>query len=169
MMSLMQTLTRTFHMTDQVWQKHTNPWSVWTRYSALPLLVLAVWSRVWWGGWAVVPGGVVILWIWLNPRLFPRPRSTRNWASKAVLGERVWLNRQRVPIPAHFGPAIAVTNTINMLGLVICMIGLVKLAIWPTVLGTSWVILGKTWFLDRMVWLYDEMSDREPHYRQWLY
>lgn len=165
----MQSLTNVFRMTDEVWQRHTNPWSVWTRYSALPLLVLAVWSRVWWGGWAIAPSVVVILWIWLNPRLFPRPQSTRNWASKAVLGERVWLNRQQVPIPPHFAPVIAVTNAINLTGFVICVVGLVNLAVWPTVLGTSWVIVGKTWFLDRMVWLYEDMRDRTPDYQQWLY
>ncbi|MFC2044021.1 DUF6653 family protein [Chloroflexota bacterium] len=26
--------------------KHVNPWSVWTRYSVLSIIVLAFWSRV---------------------------------------------------------------------------------------------------------------------------
>jgi hypothetical protein len=41
------------------------------------------------------------LWIWLNPRVFPGPRLTDNWASKAALGERVWPNRGRLPAPPH--------------------------------------------------------------------
>ncbi|KZN58491.1 hypothetical protein N482_22015 [Pseudoalteromonas luteoviolacea NCIMB 1942] len=28
-----------FAMSDDVWACHANPWSVWTRYSCLPLLV----------------------------------------------------------------------------------------------------------------------------------
>ena len=36
-----------FGMTDEVWRRHANPWSVWTRYLAGPILILAVWSRFW--------------------------------------------------------------------------------------------------------------------------
>ena len=168
-MNYFQKVADFFQMTDEVWARHANPWSVWTRYLALPLLILAIWSRVWWGWWAIVSIVIVLLWIWLNPRVFPKPSSTRNWTSKAVLGERVWLNRQQVPIPEHHLPAIAFTNTVNAIGFGICLWGFAALAIWPTLLGLSWVILGKTWFLDRMVWLYDEMSDRHPTYRDWLY
>lgn len=165
----MQSITTLFQMTDEVWARHANPWSVWTRYSALPLLAIAAWSRVWWGWWAALPIGLIIAWIWLNPRLFPKPRSTRNWASKAVLGERVWLNRAAIPIPSHHQPVIAVTNVVNSIGFVVCLWGLVQLNLWPTLCGLTGVILGKSWFLDRMVWLYDEMGDRHPDYRAWLY
>ncbi|ASC70243.1 hypothetical protein XM38_011790 [Halomicronema hongdechloris C2206] len=161
-------IAQLFQMSDRVWQRHTNPWSVWSRYSSLPLLVLAGWSRFWWGWWALVPAGLVLLWIWLNPRLFPKPRSTHNWASKGVLGERVWLNQKQVPIPGHHRPVIAVTNLINAVGFVTCLWGIITLALWPTLLGLSWVILGKTWFIDRMVWLFEEMK-AHPQYRDWLY
>lgn len=37
-------------MDDQSWLSHANPLSVWTRIlTPLPLLILAVWSRVWIG------------------------------------------------------------------------------------------------------------------------
>lgn len=165
----MKSVTALFRMTDDVWERHANPWSVWTRYSALPLLGLAAWSRIWWGWWSVAPIAIVIAWIWLNPRLFAKPASTRNWASKAVLGERVGLNRSQRPIPEHHHPVIAMTNIINSVGFLVCLWGLVQLAVWPTVMGLSWVILGKTWFLDRMVWLYDEVGDRYADYQTWLY
>lgn len=162
-------LTALFHMTDAVWARHANPWSVWTRYGCLPLLAIALWSRVWIGAWAWVPVLAILGWIWINPRCFPPPRSTRHWASKAVLGERVWLNRHQIPIPRHHLPVIAVTNGVNGGGFMLCVWGLVTLQIWPTVFGTTLVILGKTWFLDRMVWLYGDMCDRHPPYRAWLY
>jgi len=164
-----QKLADAFHMTDAVWERHTNPWSVWTRYGALPLLIAAIWSRVWLGWGAIAPTLVVILWIWLNPRIFPKPKTTRQWASKAVLGERIWMNQKQVPIPPHHHPVIALSNTVNAIGFGICVWGLWSLNPWPTLLGLSWVILGKTWFLDRMVWLCDEMSDRYPEYQNWLY
>ena len=168
-MTMSQKLLDIFHMTDEVWTRHANPWSVWTRYGALPLLIMAIWSRVWLGWGALAPTLLAILWIWLNPRIFPKPRTTCHWTSKAVLGERIWLNRNEIPIPAHHHPLIFVTNTVNVVGLGLCIWGLVILAPWPTGLGLSWVVLGKTWFLDRMVWLCDEMVPHHPQYQNWLY
>lgn len=167
-MNFAQSLANLFHMTDEVWQRHTNPWSAWTRFICLPLLVIAVWSRVVIGWGAMIPTLLIIGWIWINPRFFPKPKSTRNWASKAVLGERVWLNQKKAPIPKHHKPIILWSNGINTVGFFICMFGLIKLLFWPTLLGLSWVILGKTWFLDRMVWLMEEMKDH-PQYQGWLY
>ncbi|MEM9543067.1 MAG: DUF6653 family protein [Cyanobacteria bacterium P01_E01_bin.42] len=168
-MNYAQNLAHFFQMTDRVWERHANPWSVWTRYLSLPFLIVAIWSRVWWGWLTIAPIAMVLLWIWLNPRLFPKPQTTQNWTSKAVFGERVWLNRATVPIPKHHDPIIIFTNTVNAIGFLICTWGLITIELWPTCLGLSWVILGKTWFLDRMVWLYEEMKEKHLPYRDWLY
>ena len=80
-------------MSDENWMKHANPVSVWTRYSVLPIIVIAFWSRRWIGWWCLLPGCIAILWMFLNPVMFKKPISTKNWASKAVLGERVYLDR----------------------------------------------------------------------------
>ena len=42
-MPLANVLESIFRMTDEVWSRHTNPWSVWTRFLTLGLIVLAVW------------------------------------------------------------------------------------------------------------------------------
>ena len=63
-----------FARDDAARARHANPWSVWTRILTLPVLVLAVWTRAWLGWWALAPVAATVLWIWLNPRLFPRPR-----------------------------------------------------------------------------------------------
>ncbi|MEO0645601.1 MAG: DUF6653 family protein [Cyanobacteria bacterium J06650_10] len=167
-MTAMQKVADFFHMTDSVWARHANPWSVWTRYMALPVLVMAIWSRVWLGWGAVVPIAIALIWIWLNPRVFPKPQTTHHWSSKAVLGERVWLTRKQLPIPQHHNPVIAFTNMVNAVGFFICLTGLITLSAYLTVFGLSWVILGKTWFLDRMVWVYEEMK-AHLQYGQWLY
>lgn len=156
-------------MDDATWRRHANPLSVYTRYSGLPLLALAIWSRVWLGWFALVPVGAVILWIWLNPRLFPEPGSTRNWASKAVLGERVWLNRKAVPVPEGHARAALLLSILNGLASLLAAYGLLVLALWPTLTGIGIVILAKTWFLDRMVWLFEDMANSDPLYRSWLY
>jgi len=40
-----------------------------------------------------------ILWMFFNPVVLSKPKSTKNGASKCVLGERVYLNRDEVPLP----------------------------------------------------------------------
>ena len=79
-------IARLFSMSDETWEKHANPWSVWTRFTVLPALVVAVWSRVLIGPWAWGMTVLAVLWIWVNPRIFRKPVSTDNCASKAVIG-----------------------------------------------------------------------------------
>ena len=121
------------------------------------------------GGWCLIPLSVCVLWIWLNPRVFARPASTNNWASKAVLGERVWLNRKAIPIPGHHERFVRVLNVITGAGGVMVIYGLAVLDASVTIWSSVVVILGKSWFLDRMVWLFEDMSKERVSYREWLY
>src|SRR5688572_6377165 len=100
-MSFDKKVAKVFGLNENGWERHANPWSVWTRFTVLPVLILAIWSRVWLHEWSLILVTVALLWLWLNPRLFSKPRSTNNWASMGVMGERVWLNRNEIPIPEH--------------------------------------------------------------------
>ena len=135
-----------FAMSDETWRRHANPWSVWTRVPVLPLLILAIWSRTWLGWWALVPIGAVIAWTWFNPRIFPKPRSTHNWASKGVFGERVWLNRRNIPVPVHHLTIPNLLSGASAIGLVFLIWGLWQLQLWPTLAGLIIVLGGKLWF-----------------------
>lgn len=142
-------------MTDAVWERHTNPWSGWSRVAVLPLLTLAVWSRIWVDWWALAPIVALLLWVWLNPRVFPVPASTENWMSKGVLGERIWLARKDQPTPDHHTRMAHLLSLCGVLGFIPYVWGLITLDFWMTVAGLAIVMLGKLWFLDRMVWLYE--------------
>lgn len=157
-----------FAMGEATWERHANPWSVWTRTATLPLLIAAIWSRVWWGWGALVALGVAMAWIWLNPRVFPKPASTNCWASKAVLGERVWLNRGEIPVPPHHRRAPFILGSVVAVGIAPVIWGVTTLELWPTMLGTVLTYCGKLWFLDRMVWLFEDMKG-VPEYSRWLY
>lgn len=144
-------------MNEAAWARHANPWSVWTRNTALPLLVLAFWSRVWIGWrWASPAILAACLWTWLNPRIFPAPRSTENWASKAVLGERIWMERRRTPVPGRHRVLPALLSGVSAAGVIPVVWGVYSLSLWPTVTGMVVIYLSKLWFLDRMVWLYED-------------
>ena len=151
-------LARAFRLDDAGWARHANPWSGWTRMAVLPLLVLAGWSRAWIGWWAALPLALLLVFLWLNPRLFPPPRRLDAWISRGVLGEQLWLDRHRVPVPAqhrrlpHLLAAVAAAGGIGVL------YGVVMLEPWPALLGLAVAYLGKLWFIDRMVWLHQDMG-----------
>jgi hypothetical protein len=86
-----------------------------------------------------------------------------------VLGERVWLARDRHPIPEHHRRAVIILSAVSLLGLPFLIWGLYALEIWPTLFGLAVVVLFKLWFVDRMAWLYEDMKDQVPEYRSWHY
>ena len=160
---------RLMTMNDQTWQRHASPWSVWTRiFTVAPLISLVVWSRVWLGWYSLMAIGLVLFWTWYNPRAFPAPSSTNNWAAKATFGERIFLDRQKVNIPQHHLRAANVLTLMSLIGLLIWIYGLFSLDFWATIAGIIGAVLPKTWFCDRMVWLYDDMKHTDPVYESWL-
>ncbi|MRI35095.1 hypothetical protein EOPP23_19195 [Endozoicomonas sp. OPT23] len=169
-MTLERQISHVFRLTDENWMKHTNPISVWTRYSVLPFIVISFWSRVWIDWWCIIPGLASVLWMFFNPVVFAKPISTKNWASKAVLGERVYLNRDKIPLPDHhLTPLYNILNFISSAGLLIAIWSIIYYSIWGAVLGVIMAYLGKSWFLDRMVWLYEDMKENNEVYRSWEY
>jgi hypothetical protein len=50
--TLERKLALAMSMDDATWLGQANPWSVWSRASVLPLVILAVWSRQWLGAWS---------------------------------------------------------------------------------------------------------------------
>jgi hypothetical protein len=148
-------------MDERVWARHASPWSCYTRFTALPILALAIWSRDWIGVWAWGAVGLALFWIWVNPRLFAPPASLDNWASRGVLGERVWLNR-RDQIRPHHRRFANILAAASVPGVVILAIGLWLLDAWWTMFGIALAVLPKVWFVDRMVWAYqDWLQDHE--------
>ena len=167
-MAVMGRLAASFAMSDPVWERHTNPWSGITRMPILPLMALSIYARVWIDWWCLVPLAALVVWTWYNPRAFGPPAHTHHWMSRAVLGERVWLNAETVPIPAHHARAATWLSVLAGLGLVPLAWGLWVLDPWAVGFGCLLSLLAKLWFLDRMVWLFHDMTAQHPPYGAWL-
>jgi hypothetical protein len=162
-------VTKLFGLEGERWMRHANPVSVWTRFCVLPLLALAVWSREWIGWWSLAAVALVLVFMMVNPLLFPPPRSTRHWTSRGVFGERIWTDRKKAEIPARFGDS-AVTNAtyaIQVVGMAIFVYGLVELDLLAVVSGILIAQTAKAWFIDRMVLLFEDMKTRHPEYAEW--
>lgn len=142
-------------MDDAAWRRHANPLSVWTRFSVLPLICLAVWSRAWLGWAAIVPIAAALAWVWINPRLFGEPDRFDRWPSKGVLGERIFI-AHRADLPVHQRQAAQWLAWASLPGLFVLSMGLVFLWWEGVVFGCALAMLPKIWFVDRMVWIFDD-------------
>lgn len=166
-----QRVARLFGLEGDGWMRHANALSVWTRFAVLPMLAVAVWSREWIGWWSVVLVVLSLVFMMINPVLFRPPRSTRNWASKGVFGERVWAQRNEVQVPASFlaSRPLTVTYACQLVGMGVLAYGLVRLDLVAVVAGIVLVQTAKAWYIDRMVLLFDDMKTRHPEYAAWEY
>lgn len=153
----MDRIARVFRMTDEAWQRHANLWSVWTRFAAIPLLLLAIWSRTWLGWWCLGPVAAVLGWLWLNPHVFPPVTTPRSWTAKGIYGEKLWL-RDRSLISAEHREVLRLLVVVGLVGFVLVAYGLVVLAVWPTVFGATLVVLAQLWRIDRFGLLYEEAN-----------
>jgi hypothetical protein len=73
------------HVRRAVFARHSHPWSAWSRWATAPLVLVPVWTRRW------NHAAVVAAWFAVNPVVFPKPADERAWATRAMLGEELWL------------------------------------------------------------------------------
>ena len=152
-------ISRVFGLNESTWLNHANPWSVYTRFFVPTLLAAAIWSRAWLGIYCLIPIGLVIVWNFANPLIFPPPKSTKNWASKGTFGERIWIRRQSYSIPDRHRTFPNWLNLFSGSSLFFLIPGLYDYDLGLAVAGLLIMALGKAWFIDRMVWLYEDMKN----------
>lgn len=150
-------IAKAFEMKDEMWSRHANPWSVWTRFAAIPAGILAIWSRVWLGWWALIPVAAVVVWLVINPFVFSPVTTPRNWASKGIYGEKLWLHERSLVPPGH-RTILRRLIFVGIGGFALTAWGLIELRIWPTVFGATLVALAQLWRIDRMGLFYDELQ-----------
>ncbi len=158
-MTIERRIAALFAMDEAAWARHANPWSGWTRLSVLPLLALAGWSRAWLGWGAVLPIAAALAWMWVNPRLFAPPAHMNAWMSRGVLGERLWLARDTVPVPRRHARLPNILSGVVLVGVLLALYGVLALSRWPVVTGVAVATLAKLWFVDRMVWLHNDVKE----------
>jgi hypothetical protein len=75
-------------LTREVFRHHSNPWSAWTRLLSVPLVLVPIWTRSW--KHAILIHG----WLIANAIAFPEPKNDRAWATRAMLGEEMWIAKR---------------------------------------------------------------------------
>ena len=134
--------------TEKSWNRHSNPWSVWTRILTYPLVYLPLWNRSW------KQGAAVAAWFAANPVIFPAPEDDSSWATRGVLGEELWTAERRRDIPMALNAASAVFFAGAILSAY-------RRRLWPMMACASPSLVLKMWFIDRMKFYYEEHKERE--------
>lgn len=154
-------------MDGNSWARHANPISVWSRIFGGSAVFLAIWSYHWFGWFAVIFIVAAALWIYINPRLFSPPVNVTSWSVKGVLGERIFLNRKRVPISRGHIRAAWITTSLAGPFVGLSIYGFIISDFWVACGGWHAATMAKLWYCDRMVWLWNDMQDADPAYQAW--
>ena len=94
------------HLSRKIFARHSNSWSAWSRLFSAPLLFVPIWNRSW------REGAILGVWLILNPIVFPEPKDDKAWATRAMLGEEMWVSRR----PLDRAMALNVGATVLGLG-----------------------------------------------------
>lgn len=148
-----------FGMTGDAWRRHANPWSVYTRFAAIPAMIVAIWSRDWIGWWSLLPIALVIVWLWLNPHVFSPVDEPRAWAARGIYGEKLWLDEPG-RVPPETRSVLRWLMVPGLAGFAFLAWGLVWLQVWPTIFGATLVVLAQLWRIDRLGLLYQQHGRR---------
>lgn len=153
-MSVLKRYAQAAGMTDEAWKRHANPWSVWTRFAAIPLMMLAIWSRAWIGWWSLAPVALVVVWLIVNPHAFPAIEQPTSWAAKGIYGEKLWFQNRSLVSGDH-RKVQRLLIAVGSAGFALLAWGLIALEVWPAVFGATLVVLGQLWRIDRLGQLYE--------------
>src|ERR687897_1216931 len=75
-------------LTREVFRHPSNLWSAWPRLLSVPLVFVPIWTRSW------RQGAILGVWLMVNPIAFPDPKNDRAWATRAMLGEEMWIAKR---------------------------------------------------------------------------
>lgn len=135
-------------LSEKTWARHANPWSGWTRVLTMPVLALGLYLHDFW----IL--GAAVVWMIINPLVFPKPQRVDNWMSKGVLGEQRYYQdgkKLKSDLPT-------LLNIINVPVFMSFLYFGWQQEFAPMILAGLLTMTIKFWFIDRMARLADEVS-----------
>jgi hypothetical protein len=107
-----------------VFSRHAHPVSAWSRWTSTPLILVPIWTRRW---STFAPIGA---WMITNPIVTPPPADDSAWATRAVLGEELWLTD-------HPNDRLTAINAVNSAALIATILMARKHNKPLTIMGTA--------------------------------
>jgi hypothetical protein len=147
-------------MSERTWLRHANPWSGFTRIITYPFVFIPIWYfqefledpvNNWYPALGII---LVVLWFWLNPRIFPKPKNYDHWLSMGVLGEKVWTSSRR-----YKDSNLLLSFLMSPFFFIAIYTAYMKM-FWATMFFAVCAFILKLWFIDRMVFYYEANKNK---------
>ncbi len=128
-----------------VFARHSNPWSMWTRWASTPLMLVPAWRR------SRRDAALVGLWMAVNPVVFRKPADDRAWATRVALGEEQWIDER----PMDTAMAVNVAATAALLAAMVAayqrrgVVAVAAIALEMVLLMVYWELMAR--YYDRRV------------------
>ncbi len=133
-------------LSEKTWERHANPWSGWSRVVSMPVIATGLYMHNFW----IL--GAAVVWLFVNPVIFPKPRSVDNWMSKGVLGEQLYYGdgkKFKRDLPT-------LLNVLNVPVFISFMYFAWQQQALLAILAGLLTMTIKFWFIDRMVRLTEQ-------------
>jgi len=131
-------------------------------------LTAIIWSRIWLGTSAATLATVVtVILLILAPRLFRALANRVVWARDTGFGERVWLNRLLVPVPADRSQRLTVLYLVSWTGTLVAVWGALAGLPVLSLSGLAVAYSAQLTCIVELVTLFRFMQVRHPLYRFW--
>ncbi|WP_428688407.1 DUF6653 family protein [Roseibium sp.] len=148
--------------------KPTAPATIYLKVVAPALLTVILWTHSWIG----IPGAIALafaaaLSLVALHRLLGRFALPGGLVREAGFGERIWLNRLVVPVPADVNANLTALYLAFWAGVLSAFFGGLSSSVLLTVTGLSVAYCAQAVSLYKLASLYRSMREKDPLYRFW--
>ncbi|WP_157950385.1 DUF6653 family protein [Pannonibacter carbonis] len=171
---------RWYAMAARMWRRPPGRLTLAIRLAVLPLVPVALWLHGLYGWPAALAAAAALGFAAARlPRLMPRrpaaavpagrtqPDSRLPWHVRALLGERMFLNRMIVPVPGTSTRRAALLLMATFAGAALALIAAISGSLEMMVAGLGTALVAQVAYLVLASRLYDRMQDADALYRAW--
>ncbi|MFN4008486.1 MAG: DUF6653 family protein [Pannonibacter sp.] len=170
---------RWYAMAARMWRRPPGRLTLAIRLALLPLIPVALWLHGLYGWPAALAATAALGFAAARlPRLMPRrpaavvpadrtQTSRLPWHVRALLGERMFLNRMIVPVPGTSTRRAALLLMATFAGAALALIAAVSGSLDMMIAGLFTALIAQVAYLVLASRLYDRMQDADALYRAW--
>ncbi|GAB2187205.1 hypothetical protein LAB1_45150 [Roseibium sp. LAB1] len=132
------------------------------------MLTAALWTQIWLGFWsALLVAIAVLVFVIALPKLIGETGKNSGWAKQVSFGEKIWLNRLFLPVPASDSARLTTLYLVFWMGSLIALLG--GFLTSPILSLTGLIVAYAAQFVSfgKLVQLYRTMKEKTPLYRFW--
>lgn len=132
------------------------------------MLTAALWTQIWLSFWsALLVAIAVLVFVIALPKLIGETGKNSGWAKQVSFGEKIWLNRLFLPVPASDSARLTTLYLVFWMGSLIALLG--GFLTSPILSLTGLIVAYAAQFVSfgKLVQLYRTMKEKTPLYRFW--